>query len=120
MRSEKYKKILCTLSAETDVAGSCIVSRDGLVMYTSLEDIHAYVLAAMLATLLSSAEVAVEQIGGGAPEVVTVTGKTKNIVVTGAGSHAFLAVITPLSLDDVRKPIEQAARDIAAAVSEKT
>jgi len=93
MKEEAYRKILTDMESAGKVEGGCIVSRDGLLIYSSMDRIHAEAFAAMLATLLSSAEVAMDEIGAGVPKVVTVEGREKKIMVTGAGPHALLAIV---------------------------
>ena len=119
MKEERYKKALHTLNAEADIEGSCIVSRDGMLIYSDMRDVHAEVFAAMLATLLSSAEVATDEIKAGVPDAVVVEGKNKKIIVMGAGAHALLACITSADVDEVREALQKAASAIDTIASEK-
>lgn len=118
MKEERYKKVLHTLNAEADIEGSCIVSRDGMLIYSDMRDVHAEVFAAMLATLLSSAEVATDEVRAGVPDVV-VEGKNKKIIVMGAGAHTLLACITSGDVGGVKSAMQKAAGAIDAIVSEK-
>lgn len=93
MKEEAYRKIFTDIESAGKVEGGCIVSRDGLLIYSSMDKIHAEAFAAMLATLLSSAEVAMDEIGAGVPKKVIVEGREKKIMVTGAGPHALLAIV---------------------------
>ncbi len=119
MREDTYKKILSDLEAEADIEGSCIVSRDGILIYSSMKDIHAEAFAAMLATLLSSAEVAMDEIKAGVPKKVVVDGKNRKIVVIGAGANALLASVTHRGADDVYEAMKAAARKIDKTLCEK-
>ncbi|HHF55622.1 MAG TPA: roadblock/LC7 domain-containing protein [Thermoplasmatales archaeon] len=119
MKEEAYKKILSDLESEINVEGSCIVSRDGILIYSSLKDVYAEAFAAMLATLLSSAEVAMDELKAGVPKRVIVDGKNKKIVVVGAGSHALLASITEENADEVYEAMIKAAKKIDKVLSGK-
>jgi predicted regulator of Ras-like GTPase activity (Roadblock/LC7/MglB family) len=119
MREDTYKKILSDLEAEADIEGSCIVSRDGILIYSSMKNIHAEAFAAMLATLLSSAEVAMDEIKAGVPKKVVVDGKNRKIVVIGAGANALLASVTHADADDIYEAMEAAARKIDKTLCEK-
>jgi len=119
MKEEAYKKILSDLEADTNIEGSCIVSRDGILIYSNLKDIYAEAFAAMLATLLSSAEVAMDEIKAGVPKKVVVDGKNKKIIVVGAGSHALLASITSGEAKEVFEKMMEAAKRIEKTLSGK-
>jgi len=108
-----YSKILKDLGANAGIEGGFIVSRDGLLLYSDMRDVHAGTFAAMSATLLSSAEVAMDEIRGGIPQKVVVEGKEKNIVVMGAGKDCLLAVVVSGNVNEVFDKIEEAARKLA-------
>ncbi|HEC88364.1 MAG TPA: hypothetical protein ENI52_03510 [Thermoplasmata archaeon] len=119
MKKDDYKRLLGDLEAEANIEGSCIVSRDGMLIHSKTKDIHPETFAAMSATLLSSAEVAMDEIKGGVPKKVVVDGKNKKIIVVGAGPNALLAVITSADGSDVYDAIEKSAKKIGDFLSEK-
>ncbi len=119
MKEETYKKILSDLESEVNVDGSCIVSRDGILIYSTLKNVYAEAFAAMLAALLSSAEVAMDELKAGVPKKVVVDGKNKKIVVIGAGSHALLASVTEDEADDIYDAMVKAAKKIDEVLSGK-
>lgn len=116
---EAYKKILSDLEANADIEGGFITTRDGILIYTNIEDVHAETFAAMSATLLSSAEVALDEVNGGVPKRIVVEGKNKKIVAVGAGAHAMLAVVTTSDVEKICEAIEESAKKINEILSEK-
>ncbi|MBC7081350.1 MAG: roadblock/LC7 domain-containing protein [Thermoplasmatales archaeon] len=92
--TKNYKEILRELEMEKGVEGVFIVSRDGLPVYTNIENFHVEVFSAMVATILSSAEIAIDEIKGGVPKFVVIEGKNRKIVVGGAGPDYLIAVVT--------------------------
>ena len=116
---EAFKKLLNDLEANVEIEGSFIVTRDGLLIYTTMDDVHAETFAAMSATLLSSAEVAMDEINGGVPKKIVVEGKNKKIVAMGAGANALLAVITTADVEKIYKILEKSARKLEEILSEK-
>lgn len=119
MKEEIYKKILTDMKLGGDVEGGCIVSRDGLLIYSDLNEVHAEAFAAMLATLLSSAEVAMDEIGVGIPKRVIVEGKGKKIVVTGAGPLALLALVTEGDVHKLDNILVEGAKRVEKVMREK-
>jgi len=102
MQAKQYKKILHDLEGDVDIEGSCIVSRDGLLIYSDMPDtLHPEAFAAMTATLLGAAEAAMDEVKKGIPQKVVVEGKNFYIITTGAGPKALLSVIT--QSDDLEK-----------------
>jgi len=106
------------LEANANIESGFVVSRDGLLMYTDAENLHTIPFAAMSATILSSAEFAMDEIGEGVPKRIIVEGKNKNIVIVGAGKDHLLAVIVNGNVDEAYDKIEKAAKKIAS-VGEK-
>ena len=115
---DDYKKIIKDLESAIEIDGSFIVSRDGILMYSDVSFVHAESFAAMCATLLSSAEVAMDEIGSGLPDIVEVEGKNKKIIVSGAGKDMLIAVITSKDSKNIYEEIRNAARKISL-LSEK-
>jgi len=109
-----YSKIIKDLEANANVEGGFIVSRDGLLIYTDVEKLHTIPFAAMSATILSSAEFAMDEIGEGLPKRIIVEGKKKNIVIVGAGKDNLLAVVVNGDVDKIFNKIEEAAKKIAS------
>ena len=116
---EIYKKIISDLEANANIDGGCIVSRDGLLIYSNMKNVHAESFAAMSATLLSSAEVAMDEIKEGVPKRVVVEGKNKKIIALGAGPNALLAVITKADIEEIIDALEKAAKEISKALGKK-
>ena len=115
---DDYRKIIKDLESAIEVDGSFIVSRDGLLIYSDASSVHAESFAAMCATLLSSAEVAMDEIGSGLPNIVAVEGKNKKIIVSGAGKDMLIAVIVSKSSKNIYEAIKKAAKEISL-LSEK-
>lgn len=118
MQAKEYKKILHDLEADADVEGSCIVSRDGLLIYSDMPDtLHPEAFAAMTATLLGAAEAAMDEVKKGIPQKVVVEGKNFYIITIGAGPKALLTVITQSNdLENIGKAAVRAAEKIEKIV----
>lgn len=116
MQAKQYKKILHDLESEANIEGSCIVSRDGLLIYSDMPDnLHPEAFAAMTATLLGAAEAAMDEVEKGIPQKVVVEGKSFFIITIGAGPKALLAVLT--QSNEVKKT-SQAAIKAAGKIEE--
>lgn len=90
-KKDKLMGILKKLSSVGDVAGSAIVTRDGLLMASDLpSDIDAETFAAMSATMIGAAETAVGELKKGTVERVTAEGKEIKLLTKGAASSAVL------------------------------
>ncbi|MCD6330873.1 MAG: roadblock/LC7 domain-containing protein [Thermoplasmata archaeon] len=116
---EIYKKIINDLESKANIDGACIVSRDGLLIYSNMKDVHGESFAAMSATLLSSAEVAMDEIKEGVPKIVVVEGKNRKIVVVGAGPSALLAVVTKSDIEEIYEALKKTAKEISEALGKK-
>ena len=108
-----YSQIIKDLEAGGGVEGGFVVSRDGLLLYTDVENLHGIPFAAMAATILSSAEFIMDEIKEGVPRYVIAKGKNRSIVVIGAGKDNLLAVITRGNAEDLIERIEEAAKKLA-------
>jgi len=115
----EYSKIIKDLEADGGVEGGFVVSRDGLLIYTDMENLHTIPFAAMAATILSSAEFVIDEINEGIPRYIVVKGKNKSIVVVGAGKDNLLAVVVKGNVEDVIARIEEAAKKIASLGGKK-
>ena len=93
------KEMLDTVLKELERAGgitaSAVVSRDGLLMSSSLMgDVRAETFAAMSATMYGAAETAVSELKKGVPERVVIESKDSKLIASGAGPKALLVVMT--------------------------
>jgi len=116
---DDYSKIIKELETNANIEGGFIVSRNGLLLYTDVENLHTIPFAAMSATILSSAEFAMDEIGEGVPSRIVIEGKKKSIVIVGAGKDNLLAVIVSGKSKEVFDKIEKVARKIALMDGEK-
>ena len=119
MKEDSYKRALKDLTNVANIEGSIIVSRDGMLIYSNMKDVHAEAFSAMLATILSSAEVAMDEIKASIPQMVVVNSKNKKIIVVGAGASALLASITTAPADDIYNTMEKASREIEKIFCDK-
>lgn len=91
-----------------------LVTRDGLLIAssTSQQGFHEEVFAAMSATMLASAETAMEEMQKGVPRRVVVESEMAKLVAVGAGEKALLVGVAParVGLGLVIVEIERAAR----------
>lgn len=91
---EDLEKVLMGLDKIGGVEGSCIASKDGLLIATNISDErHAETIAAMSATMLGAAETAANELKKGVPDKVIVETKEGKIVASGAGPKALLVVM---------------------------
>jgi hypothetical protein len=93
------KEMLDTVLKELERAGgitaSAVVSRDGLLMSSSLMGgVGAETFAAMSATMYGAAETAVSELKKGVPERVVIESKDSKLIASGAGPKALLVVMT--------------------------
>lgn len=93
------KEMLDTVLKELERAGgitaSAVVSRDGLLMSSSITgDVRAETFAAMSATMYGAAETAVSELKKGVPERVVIESKDSKLIASGAGPKALLVVMT--------------------------
>lgn len=115
MQDKQYRNILSELESSADIDHSFIVSRDGLLIYPEkCSEFNPDAFAAMTATLLAAAEAAMDELNGGVPiRVVVVKANNFNIITTGAGPRAILAVITSSNdIDTVHEAMKKAAKEI--------
>ena len=119
MKEEKFKLVLSKLNTITSIEGSCIVSRDGLIIYSNMKDVRIEAFAAMLATLLSSAEVAFDEIKSGVPNMVLIDGKTNKIIIAGAGTTALIASVASSASRTVYNAVKLAGKKLDKILSEK-
>ncbi|MEA2054136.1 MAG: roadblock/LC7 domain-containing protein [Candidatus Thermoplasmatota archaeon] len=114
MQDKQYRNILSELESSADIDHSFIVSRDGLLIYPEkCSEFNPDAFAAMTATLLAAAEAAMDELNGGVPIRVVVKANNFNIITTGAGPRAILAVITSSNdIDTVHEAMKKAAKEI--------
>ncbi len=110
MIAKKLDNVLNDLQRIGGVENSAIVTRDGILIKTTIpEEQHAETFAAMSATMLGAAEAASVEMGKGFPESVTVESRRGEIIITGAGPKAVLVVTTgpDANLDLILNEIEK-------------
>lgn len=91
---EMVDKVLSELKRSGGVEACAAVSRDGLLIRSSLEkERFAESFAAMSATMLGAAETASTELGKGVPNRVIVESATGRLIAIGAGPKALLVVI---------------------------
>jgi predicted regulator of Ras-like GTPase activity (Roadblock/LC7/MglB family) len=92
---ESMEAALREMERSGGINASAIVSRDGLLMSSSMHtSVRAETFAAMSATMLGAAETASSELKKGVPDRVIVETKDGNLIVTGAGSKALLVALT--------------------------
>ncbi len=91
---ELVDKLLSDLKKEGGVEACAAVSRDGLLIRSSLQkEQFAESFAAMSATMLGAAETASTELGKGVPNRVIVESTLGRLIAVGAGPKALLVVI---------------------------
>ena len=91
---EKIDKVLIDLTKAGGVEACAAVSRDGLLIRSSLQkEQFAESFAAMSATMLGAAETASIELGKGVPNRVIVESSEGRLIAVGAGQKALLVVI---------------------------
>jgi hypothetical protein len=93
---EQLKNVLTELRRTGGIDASIIVSRDGLLIVSDVpEDVHVNTFAAMSATILGAAEMALSELGKGILDRIIVESKKVRVIVKGAGPKALLVVMLP-------------------------
>jgi predicted regulator of Ras-like GTPase activity (Roadblock/LC7/MglB family) len=107
---EIFDKISNDLGNIGNVEVLAVTSRDGLLIYSNIQqEQNIETFAAMSAILLGAGEIATLELGKGIPNRITVESKHGVIITTGAGSKALLIVTMNsnadlgLVLDEVEK-----------------
>jgi predicted regulator of Ras-like GTPase activity (Roadblock/LC7/MglB family) len=91
---ELIDKILAELKKAGGVEACAAVSRDGLLIRSSLQkEKFAESFAAMSATMLGAAETASLELGNGVPNRVIVESSEGRLIAVGAGPKALLVVV---------------------------
>lgn len=96
LRSERLKETLSSLqAASADIEGCAVVSEDGLIIASSLqqtmEEDH---VAAMSAVMLSMGNRIARELKRGDLEQLFVKGNEGYVIMSNAGPHAMLVAIT--------------------------
>ncbi len=87
-------KLLSDLKKSGGVEACAAVSRDGLLIKSSMQkEQFAESFAAMSATMLGAAETASTELGKGVPNRVIVESSEGRLIAVGAGPNALLVVI---------------------------
>lgn len=91
---ELIDKLLSDLKKSGGVEACAAVSRDGLLIKSSMQkEQFAESFAAMSATMLGAAETASTELGKGVPNRVIVESSEGRLIAVGAGPNALLVVI---------------------------
>ncbi len=91
---ELVDKLLSDLKKSGGVEACAAVSRDGLLIKSSMQkEQFAESFAAMSATMLGAAETASTELGKGVPNRVIVESTQGRLIAVGAGPKALLVVI---------------------------
>ncbi len=91
---EMVDKLLVELKRSGGVEACAAVSRDGLLIRSSMQkEQFAESFAAMSATMLGAAETASTELGKGIPNRVIVESASGRLIAIGAGPKALLVVI---------------------------
>lgn len=91
--AEILEKILFDLKKIGGIEASAIASRDGLLIASSGYSKRAETFAAMSATMLGAAEIAMTELGKSIPDRVIVESNRGKIIAIGAGPGALLIVM---------------------------
>src|ERR1051326_6239548 len=92
---ESLEKVLQGLNTIGDVEGSAIISRDGLIIASTLPaNFDKETFSAMCATMVGAAETASLDINKGVPERVVVETRGMKLLAIGAGNEMLLVTIT--------------------------
>jgi len=114
----KIKKFLMKLQALEGVEGCLVAMRNGNVLESLVpHDLDVGRLAAMAASMLGAAEVAAETIRRGVARHLTLETEGVTLLVTGAGSKAFLLILAAkTATPHLLKDIEETCKAIAEAL----
>lgn len=119
-RQQRLEGLLQELGKEPNVLGSALVSRDGLAVRSSGKlMLSRETFAAMTATFMGAAEIALAELDGGRMHhMVAVTDRVKLIVV-GASRDLLLVVCTQADAphDRLLPRLEAAAQNVAMVLS---
>ncbi len=117
MKVDDIQKILSELdSASLDIEASAVVSLDGLVIATTLDNaIDEDLVGAMSAAVLSIGERTAQELVRGDLQQVLIKGSTGHVLVTPAGSEAVITVMASAStkLGALFLEVGQTAKEIA-------
>jgi len=113
---EELEEVLREVKEGAALDEVALVTRDGLLIVssTSREGFREEVFAAMSATMLASAETAMEEMEKGVPRRVVVESDVAKLVAVGAGEKALLVGVTSadVGVGLVIVEIEKAAKKL--------
>lgn len=114
----KIKKLLMKLQALEGVEGCLVAMRNGSVLEALMpHDLDIGRLTAMVASMLGAAEVAAETVRRGVARYLTLETEGVTLIVTGAGSKAFLLLLAAkTATPHLLKDVEEAGKAIAEAL----
>ncbi|MEM1658488.1 MAG: roadblock/LC7 domain-containing protein [Candidatus Jordarchaeales archaeon] len=116
---EKIKKVLTRLQSLEGVEGCLVAMRNGSVLESLMpHDINVSRLAAMSASMLGAAEVAAETVKRGIARHLSLEIEGGVITIIGAGSKAFLLVLSSkTAAPNLVKALEEACKSVAEALT---
>lgn len=90
---EKIEEILENLKNVKGIEESSAVTRDGLLVHSTLSNTYQYqTFVAMAATMFGAAEIASIELKKGVADRIIIESEAGKIIVTGAGSKILLVV----------------------------
>jgi predicted regulator of Ras-like GTPase activity (Roadblock/LC7/MglB family) len=118
-KKEMLDNLLTKLTQAGDVEGAAVITRDGLMIASSLPaGINSDTLAAMAATMQGAAETAVQELKKSSPDRVIVESRNTKLITIGAGEQAILACMTRpeaklgLVLIEMKKAVEGIKKEV--------
>ncbi len=93
LSKEKLEKILNALKNIKGIEASAVVTRDGLLVSSTLMH-HAETFVAMAATMFGAAEITSTELGKGSTNSIIVESGTGKVIATGVGPKVLLVVMT--------------------------
>lgn len=115
-REEELKKILEEFESLSDVVGSAIVRRDGLMILSGLpNNVNRRGVAAMTAAIVGTGETASKELNMGKLRQVIVESEMGKLVSTGAGETSILTALVRenANMGLVLLEMEKAAKKIS-------
>lgn len=110
-----FEDALANLKDVDDISASAVITRSGLLVTGEIPpEIHAELLAAMSATMLSAAEIAISELGQGMANQVIAESNDVKIITICAGPKMFLVVMAnpAVKLDSILGEMGKAADKI--------
>lgn len=94
-KKEELEKLLVSLRDVGNIEGLSVVSKDGLIISSLLDErFDGETLGAMVATMGGAAETVVGELKMGTPERIVVESSKGKVIAVEAGKNAILVVIS--------------------------